>query len=244
MSPRDRLLPASAAGARILALARQGLVAIVALAGACAAPANDAVTIAPSAHCEPADPHGRMHCVVGWDDERMRAALVPQQASQWCWAAAVAALVKDAGLVQSQMAIVEEQFGAVLDLPTTKTGLLGLLNRAWQDERGNTFRSRAVELPPAQDLRALAAPVLDELDAGRPVILGLRGLPGSQGHIVLLAQAHFELFLNQDAYRITGGKVIDPAPGAGVRPLYYLEFRPSFVATVRVESGAACPAPG
>jgi len=225
----------------VLAPLRQGLVAVAALVWVDAAPARDAVTIAPSAHCSPADARGRMHCVVGWDDERMLAALEPQQASQWCWAAAIASLVKDAGIVQSQMAIVEDQFGAVLDLPTTKSGLLALLNRVWADPRGNVFRSRATELPPATDLRTLAEPILDELDAGRPLILGLKPRPGAQGHIALLAQAHFELFLNQDAYRLTGGKVIDPAPGEGVRPLYYLEYRPAFVATVRVESGVACP---
>jgi len=234
--------PAPATARRlVLAAVRQGVVALAALVWVDAAPARDAVTIAPTARCDPADARGRMHCVVGWDDERMLAALEPQQASQWCWAAAIASLVKDAGIVQSQMAIVEDQFGAVLDLPTTKTGLLALLNRVWVDARGNTFRSRATELPPGQDLRALAEQVLDELDAGRPLILGVRNRAGAQGHIVLLAQAHFELFLNQDAYRITGGKVIDPAPGEGVRPLYYPEFRPAFVATVRVESGAACP---
>lgn len=227
----------------ILVPLRQGMVAFAALVWVDAAPARDALTIAPSAHCEPADARGRMHCVVGWDDERMLAALEPQQASQWCWAAAIAALVKDAGLAHSQLTIVEDQFGAALDLPTTKGELLALLNRVWADPRGNVFRSRATALPPDTDLRTVADTVLDELDAGRPLILGLRGRPGVQGHIVLLAQAHFELFLNQDAYRLTGGKVIDPAPGEGVRPLYYLEFRPAFVATVRVESGVACPPP-
>ncbi|WP_374669583.1 hypothetical protein [Ramlibacter sp.] len=225
------------------ALLCPAMVVLAALMGGQAL-ARDVVTIAPSARCGPADALGRMHCAVGWDDDRMLGALEPQQALQWCWAAAVASLIKDAGHVQSQMAIVEEQFGAVVDRPLTKHGLLDLLNRVWTDERGNTFRSRAAELPPAGDLRAVAPTVLNELDAGRPLILGVRGGPASQGHIVLLAQAHFELYLNEDAVRLTGGKVIDPAPGEGVRPLRFTEIRPFFVATVRVESGAACPPAG
>lgn len=244
MNSRGSSTRAGARRARLLALAFRSVVVLAALVGVGGTPGRDVVTIASTAACEAADDRGRMHCVVGWADERMRGALEPQLASQWCWAAAVASLAKDAGLVQSQMAIVEEQFGAVVDLPTTKAGLLNLLNRVWKDARGNVFRSRALELPHAPDIRVLAPTVLEELDQGRPLILGLRGQPGAQGHIVLLAQAHFELFLKEDAIRITGGKVIDPAPGRGVRPLYYPEFRPAFVAAVRVESGSACPGPG
>jgi hypothetical protein len=201
------------------------LLAAVLLALISTAPARAALV----EECSQPDDRGIQRCRVGLDRERMAQLLRTQQQSQWCWAAAIVTLFAGEGFDMEQEAVVRAQFGDRAPDQALPIGeMTRLLNRSWKDRAGRPFLSTAEATEFGGDLRRSTRHVLAELQAGRPLILGARQ------HAVVLAQVEFERFTREDGIRITGGTVIDPARGQGVRHMAWYEMKPFYVAAVRV----------
>lgn len=168
-------------------------------------------------------------CSSGLDAAQIAQMRIVQEKSQWCWAASIAMVFSHHGFRVAQEDIVRTQFSDAADQPLHATLLAPAAQRAWKDQGGRSFFA-SVTTGDALARRFLFKDdtVIRELRAQRPLIVG------ALGHAMVLVQVHWERFTAQDAVRIVGGVVIDPAPGKGVRPLARAELNPAYVAAVQV----------
>ncbi len=170
------------------------------------------------------DERGRL-CVAGVPSHLMAPATrIAQVCENCCWAATISYVWARYGFHVSQASLVEELFGRLVDRPARTKEMLELLNADWIDETGRRFASRAYEVP--LDFHVLKA----ELDAGRPVLVGVRGAP--VGHAMLVTRFVWrerQIFYWDGTVRtehvLVGVLVRDPSPGAGRRELTRLEWK-------------------
>lgn len=168
-------------------------------------------------------------CRSGLDAAQITHMRASQEKSQWCWAASIAMVFSHHGFAVAQEDIVRQQYSDGADKALPVTQVAPVLQRAWQDRSGRAFFA-SVTAGNAPTRRFLFGDdtVIRELRAQRPLIVG------ALGHAMVLVQVNYERFTAQDAVRIVGGVVIDPAPGKGVRYLTRLELNPAYVAAVQV----------
>lgn len=175
------------------------------------------------------DASGIQRCKTGLSDAQVQQMSVTQEKSQWCWAASIAMVFAHHGYVLPQAQIVRQHFGDDTDRGVAGEDMTRMLGRAWQDTQGRSFSSAALAGDAhARRFQFANDTVIRELASQRPMIIG------ALGHAMVLVQVEYERFVAQDAVRITGGTVIDPMPGRGVRRLTAQESRPSYVVAVQV----------
>lgn len=184
--------------------------------------------------CSAPDSNGISSCKAGLSASQVQAILVAQEKPQWCWAASIAMVFAHYGHEVSQEGIVRQQFGEAVDRAVSGGEMTSLLEGAWRDGKGRPFATNAV-VAQSPDKRPGPAHqiMVSELGRQRPLVIGVAG------HAMVLVRVEYDRLAHDGAIRITGGTVIDPVPGRGVRRLLAHEARPSYVAAVRVSDPGA-----
>jgi len=179
--------------------------------------------------CGTADGSGVTACRAGLSSAQVETIRVAQEKSQWCWAASISMVFAHYGHNVPQEGIVRHHFGDVLDQPVPGDAITSLLAGPWADAEGRPFAVNAA-VAHAPDKRPGPAheTMVAELSRQRPLLIGV------SGHAMVLVRVDYERHPGNDGVRITGGMVIDPRPGRGLRRLLPNEARPSYVAAVRV----------
>ncbi|MDQ6881945.1 MAG: C39 family peptidase [Pseudomonadota bacterium] len=155
-----------------------------------------------------------------------------QEKSQWCWAASIAMVFARYGHALSQEHIVRQYFGHAADRPVAAQAITQLLARPWKDGEGRRFEANAsVSWVAERGPKSAYDTMVSELSNQRPLLIGVAG------HAMVLVGIDFERLPAAGGVRITGGKVIDPMPGRGLRRLFSDEARPTYVAAVNVLEG-------
>ena len=188
-----------------------------------------------SERCSAPDASGVQHCRAELNAGQIQSMTATQEKSQWCWAASIAMVFARYGHALSQEVIVRQHFGDPADRAVAAQVITQLLARPWKDGQGRRFEasarvSRVVERGPEA---AYASTMISELASQRPLLIGVAG------HAMVLVGIDFERLHATGGVRITGGKVIDPMPGRGVRRLVQEEGRPTYVAAVNVLDASA-----
>lgn len=183
--------------------------------------------------CSAPDASGVRSCKAGLSTEQVQTIRVAQEKPQWCWAASIAMVFAHYGYKVPQEGIVRQHFGDATDKAVSGRDITSLLEAPWTDGRGRPFAANA-SVADAPDKRPAPAHeiMVSELTAQRPLLIGV------SEHAMVLVRVEYERVAGQSGVRITGGTVIDPMPGRGLRRLMPHEARPSYVAAVRVSNPA------
>jgi len=188
--------------------------------------------------CHPAEASGMERCVSGLPPSLILRMQQNQDASNWCWAASVAMILRRYGVFVPQQQIAREYLGTPENVKIQAQGMAELLNRTWQDSAGAQLESAAAPLPAWRRHFGLAAPeVLEELDEGRPLLLAV------QQHAMVLVQLVYERPMAgqggaEDGLRIVRAVVLDPQAPLVLRSLRPAERQPDYLARVAVRNGA------
>jgi hypothetical protein len=189
-------------------------------------------------HCGPSGQPGIERCVTGLPTPTLLRMHQRQEASNWCWAAAVSMLLQGRGVQVSQGQVVQEHLGRTDNVSLPLEELAGLVDRRWQDAQGRTARTSVAPLP-AWRLRLglLAAEVLDDLALERPVLLAVNQ------HTLLLVQVVYDRPAGQAdaAPKLVRAVVLDPASSLTVRSLRPGESQLRLLARVQVDVVPARP---
>lgn len=189
--------------------------------------------------CDVADARGVQRCKAGLDDAQIRQIQRSQEKSQWCWAASIAMVFAHHGFTVSQEQVVRRQFADLADRAVSGSAITEMLSRGWKDGKGRQFQPvAAVADPYARRFEVATQNLVQELSEERPLIFG------AETHAMVLVQVEFERGAAGAIVRITGGTVIDPAPGKGVRSLQRQEMRPKYVAAVQLAPASQLAAAG
>jgi hypothetical protein len=194
-----------------------------------------AIPAAAGTTCVPAAEAGIVRCVNGLRAPEMAAMFQAQHASNWCWAASIAMILRRYGLDVPQDEVVRSAFGLAANERASVQALGALLNRGWDDAQGHAVVVSSLPLPPWRRSFGLAAPeVLDDLAHGRPLLLGVHQ------HAMVLIQVIYERRVDGTPLTLVGVRmlqalVLDPGSRDWPRSLEPAEARPEFVARIAVE---------
>jgi hypothetical protein len=148
--------------------------------------------------CTAFDFRGIQQCEAGINSQVLDVtASDTQQMPEWCWAACISGVFAYYGHFVPQQRVVQETWGAVVNMPAQPEQILQALNRPWTDNNGHNFTSSgAMVLPPfaAQDLAA-----------DHPLIIG------TLGHAMLLTSLIYFRDVNSQGV-VSAAKVRDPWP--------------------------------
>lgn len=183
--------------------------------------------------CGPENAAGVRRCSAELSGELVRRMQATQQRSQWCWAAAVEMVFARYGHAVPQAEIVERMYGEGHDLPIRTRYIGEMVGRTWLDQEGQWFSAAATPIPVARPTLAGQRRLLQTLADDHPLLLVARN------HVVVLVGLDFEQQGSAGAIRVTGGRVLDPAPGQGLRALMPEEATPAWLAQVRVRARRA-----
>lgn len=166
----------------------------------------------------------RLH-EVSVDLPRARTAeLDPQFQTQWCWAATIANVFAYHGHPVSQSRIVKEAYGVVKNVTSGPyANIAALLDRDWEDDRGERFSSRVVG---ALDLMAGIQTVNNDtlrqsLENDDPVVVA------TTSHAMLVVGMTF-MGDSEHVHEVQSVQVFDPWPSIGFRELTPAEQTPSY----------------
>ena len=177
------------------------------------------------AFCGPFVPPGIQQCEAGIDSSVAHitaAAVGGQHLSQWCWAACIEMVFSYYGHPVRQERIVNETWGAIVNLPGHPSQILANLNRAWTDEQGSYFSVTG----DAYSANAITA--AQDLAQDMPLIIG------TMGHAMVLTSLVY-VRDNFGRGEVTTAIVRDPWPGRGRRILTPQEwYSINFAARIRV----------
>lgn len=225
MEHRSRPGPGQASGAPAAVLARALLLVLLLL------------LLAPSAaraqpSCSAPDARGVSACRVELADPLVARMLQAQERPRWCWAAAISMVFARYGYQVAQSDIVERMYGLAVDLGVPTHFLPSVIDREWlSDGLSVKASTRYQAAPPGTTVPASVSLMISSLRDGHPLILS------AQGHAVVVVGVTYER--QGHALRITGGTVLDPTPGVGLRPLQAGELGVALLASVDV-----APVPG
>lgn len=182
-----------------------------------------------SERCGAPDAGGIRHCRAELSPAQIQSMAATQEKPQWCWAASIAMVFARYGHALSQEHIVRQTFGDPADRAVAAHVITQLLARPWKDGEGRRFEANAsISRVAERGPKAAYETMISELASQRPLVIGVAG------HAMVLVGIDFERLPLTGGVRITGGKVIDPMPGRGLRPLASDEARPSYVAAINV----------
>jgi hypothetical protein len=181
--------------------------------------------------CHAPDASGVQACTASMDETRIREITITQHQPQWCWAASISMIFTHYGYRLSQEDIVLNVHGKVEDINAPSgEAMTKALRRQWRDPANQEFAvSTKTGDIDANRFEINNAAIVGELTEGRPLLIGTRG------HAMVLVGANYQRHSNGDVV-ITGGQVIDPLPGKGVRKLARNELILSYVSSVQVAS--------
>lgn len=161
-----------------------------------------------------------------------------QHKSNWCWAACIQMVLQYHGLQVTQEQIVQKVYGGLVDKTAGPQEVLYALNGWAPDTQGRPAQVSATSYGVSPST------LLEDLTAGRPLIVGLQGYPGNHA-FVLTAMAYTR---DQTGNFVPQGVVLrDPWPGNQSRqewPWQMFASRVYFVARVQVKRAAAPRAGG
>jgi hypothetical protein len=125
----------------------------------------------------------------------------------------------------SQTRIVQEAWGAVVNMPGDPDRILSDLNRTWKDDRGKSFSSTG------DSLTANAATAVIDLKEGRPLIIG------ALGHATVLTALTSDINTATGAWQVVAATVRDPWPSNGGRRILSPQewYNINFVTRISVE---------
>lgn len=192
--------------------------------------------------CVRAAEAGVERCVSGLSAAAITAIFQAQQASNWCWAASVAMVLRRYGGQVSQEEVVRTAVGLTENQRASERTVSDLLNRTWRDALGQTLVASAEAVARWRRGMGLAAPeVLDDLARGNPLLLG------AQEHAMVLVQVTYERRVDGKALTPSGVRLVralalDPASGNWLRSLRASELQPEFLTRVVVRVLPAGPA--
>jgi len=154
--------------------------------------------------------------------------LQQQQRPRWCWAAAISMVFAGYGYPVAQSDIVERMYGQAVDAGVPTHILPAVIEREWVSDDGLALKAstRYQAAAPGATVPASITLMISSLRAGQPLILS------AHGHAVVVVGIAYER--QGQAMRITGGTVIDPTPGVGLRPLQAQELGVALLASVAV----------
>lgn len=179
----------------------------------------------------PIAPLGSRTCSSGIQSKMIEvAALKRQLQSNWCWAACISMIFGYYGHPLSQKRIVTEAYGHPENMPANPSTILGMLNRDWTDDNGESFMSVASAGSTAPPLAA------QDLANDMPLIIG------SQGHAMVLTALTYSAFYVSTPYgpqlgmvNVDSATVRDPWPGRGRRDLAAQEwYSITFATQIRI----------
>lgn len=159
-----------------------------------------------------------------------------QKASEWCWAASIAMLLRHYGVHVQQEEVVRAYWGSATNLGVAMSDVTSLLQRTWRDPSGRAYTgSVKALLTPAAGVGDTG--VLQDLQEGRPVIIG------TPRHAMVLVQVTYERVIAdtpEQVIRVLDAVALDPAPGTGLRALRPGERVPPYLTRVvaREQEGA------
>jgi hypothetical protein len=195
----------------------------IALAGWLAAGSSPAAVT-----CRPTDVPGVEHCEAGLTAARALQLQETQRASEWCWAASIAMVLRHHGVDVQQEEVVRAYWGSATNLGIPLQDVSPLLRRTWQGRVGSGGAGSVLALPgPTGGVGD--AQVLEDLEQGWPVVVG------TPRHVMLLVQVTYER--SAGGVRVLGAVVLDPAPGGGRRAMHDGERSPAFVLRVHAAPG-------
>ena len=151
-------------------------------------------------------PYGVQACVAGIPQQAMDTVYATQQQTEWCWAACIEMVFTYWGHPISQVEIVRQTWGQIVNMPAQPGQIIADLNRPWVDRNGNPFRSQG------DVFSANGATAAEDLAVGMPLIIG------SMGHAMVLTAVSYNRAPNSQGV-VTGAIVRDPWPGRGRRML-------------------------
>lgn len=146
-----------------------------------------------------------------------------QEDPEWCWAAAVQMVLAFNDVEVEQREIVRAVFGETTGQGST-AGTTGRILRALtgfvQGRAGEVRWFSPIQLIPRAD-NAFA--IVDSIESGYPLIIGLRPRGNSFGHIVVVTGVSYYEF-SPGVVALDSLEVFDPAEGGGGRTLEYDEI--------------------
>lgn len=179
------------------------------------------------AQCSAPDERGVSHCELALAAPLVQRMLREQERPRWCWAAAISIVFARYGYSVAQSDIVERMYGLVDDLGMPTHILPAVIEREWVSDglalKASTHHQAAA---PGHTVPASATLLISSLQAAHPLILS------ANGHAVVVVGIRYER--QGQALRFTGGTVIDPMPGVGLRPLLAQELGVALLARVDI----------
>jgi hypothetical protein len=186
--------------------------------------------------CTPTAQAGVERCVTGLPATALAPMYQQQEASNWCWAAAVAMVLRRHGLEVPQQQVALSHDGQASDVAISGAAISRVLSRTWKDTQGREVEVAALPVPAWRRSFGLLAPeILRDLEEDKPLILGARE------HAVVLVQLVYDR-TPRGATQLVRAVVLDPARGAGIRSLDGAELQPEYMARVAVEGGESVAA--
>lgn len=185
--------------------------------------------------CHPTAEAGVERCVSGLSASTLSSIFQPQQASNWCWAASIAMVLRRYGVSVPQDQVVRTAFGQAGNQRASALAIAELLNRKWSDAAGNSLVASAHMLAPwRRDLGVAAPEVIEDLSEGKPLLLGV------QQHAMVLVQVTYERRVDGTALTPAGVRMLralalDPASANWLRTLQPAEHAPELLARVEVD---------
>jgi len=170
--------------------------------------------------CSPFAP-GVQACAAGIDSNII-GVTAAQNMTQWCWAACIEMVFRYYGYRVPQQQIVQETWGAIVNMPGQPNQILMDLNRPWRDINGQVFGVSG----DAYSTNAITA--AQDLANDMPLIVG------TMGHAMVLTKLDY-LVGQYGNGEVKIATVRDPWPGRGRRMLTAQEwYNISFAARIRV----------
>lgn len=172
--------------------------------------------------CVPLAPY-LARCTAGIPSDMIHASAL-QESSEWCWAACIEMIFTYYKHRVPQARIVQETWGAIVNMPGMPKQIIADLNRPWTDVRGKQFSVSG------DMMTANAANAVLDLKDNRPLILG------ALGHAVVLTALTSDVNTATGAWQVVAATVRDPWPGRGERILSPQEwYNINFAARIAIE---------
>lgn len=138
-------------------------------------------------------------CTVGIPGNVMQFVAARQNNSQWCWAACIQMMFRVYGYDLPQELLVQQTWGALVNMPAQPEQIMRALNRTYVDRAGRRFRAVG------DAFSVNLATAIDDLSNNSPLIVG------ALGHATVLTALNYTES-NVGERQVTSATVRDPWP--------------------------------
>ena len=116
-------------------------------------------------------PNGANWCATGIDSKYFIRVASAQELGQWCWAATLSMIFAWHGRQVSQMSIVQQTYGAIVNMPAVPLALINSVNRDYFSDDGEEFSvSSEVWSVMFGQAGVNNQSMIDELRSGNPLV--------------------------------------------------------------------------